>query len=188
MLISLEIISPLFRYGRARLVLTFQEELARRIVARPVNREYTRLSIMCQNWCEVDHKLRISGKSFTPRPEVDVGVVKFTPRVEPLVPGLSFDLIERTVRTVFNYRNKPLKNAAKFLFPKPIRLEMVHKLLEKADLDPDMPPWSLSIEEWGRIMNIYNQMVIDDPSLENFDHTQENKRPKRLKELFKENL
>lgn len=45
-----------------RMTLTFQKEVAERMVAPIMTKERSRLSIMCQNWCKVEHKFNISGK------------------------------------------------------------------------------------------------------------------------------
>jgi len=44
------------------MTLTFQKEVAERMVAPIMTRERSRLSVMCQNWCRVEHKFNIPGK------------------------------------------------------------------------------------------------------------------------------
>jgi len=51
-----------WRYGRVRMTLTFQKEVAERMAAPIMTRERSRLSVMCQNWCRVEHKFNIPGK------------------------------------------------------------------------------------------------------------------------------
>lgn len=46
-----------------RLTLTFQKEVAERMVAPIMSQERSRLSVMCQNWCRVEHKFNIQGKT-----------------------------------------------------------------------------------------------------------------------------
>lgn len=45
------------------------------------------------------------GRAFVPKPDVDVGVVRFTPLKKPII-ALPFDIIEKVVRCVFSYRQK----------------------------------------------------------------------------------
>lgn len=47
-----------------RMTLTFQKEVAERMVAPIMTKERSRLSIMCQNWCRVEHKFNIPGRIF----------------------------------------------------------------------------------------------------------------------------
>lgn len=46
------------------MTLTFQKEVAERMVAPIMTKERSRLSVMCQNWCRVEHKFNISGKHY----------------------------------------------------------------------------------------------------------------------------
>lgn len=50
-------------YGRVRMTLTFQKEVAERTVAEANGRQRCRLSVMCQNWCDVKHLYNIPGKT-----------------------------------------------------------------------------------------------------------------------------
>lgn len=45
------------------------------------------------------------GTAFVPKPDVDVGVVKFVPREEPLI-HRNFSLVEKVVRQTFSMRQK----------------------------------------------------------------------------------
>jgi|SRR6218665_864303 len=94
--------------GRVPLTLTFQKEVAERMVAPAMQPGRCRLSIMCQNWCHVQHRFTIPGRAFVPAPDVDVGVVHFTPRIEPVI-DLPFGLVEKLTRHVFHYRQKMCK-------------------------------------------------------------------------------
>lgn len=44
------------------MTLTFQKEVAERMVAPILSPQRCRLSVMCQNWCFVDHKFTIPGE------------------------------------------------------------------------------------------------------------------------------
>lgn len=46
------------------MTLTFQKEVAERIVAEANSRQRCRLSVMCQNWCDVKYVSTISGLYF----------------------------------------------------------------------------------------------------------------------------
>lgn len=97
--------SGLWRYGRVGLTLTFQKEVAERIVAQTSHVQRSRLSIMSQYLCHVKLKFVIPGKVFVPAPDVDVGVVSFQPLKEPRM-SVPFPIVERVVRHVFHYRQK----------------------------------------------------------------------------------
>ncbi|KAI5710922.1 hypothetical protein M8J75_012453 [Diaphorina citri] len=150
-------------YGRVPLTLTFQKEVAERMIAMEGMEQRCRLSIMCQNWCNVDHRFTIPGKAFIPKPQVDVGVVHFTPRVHPII-DLPFKLIERVVSCVFRYRQKQVYKPASLLFPKRKR-QLVVSLLERACVKPILRPYQLSVQEFGQICLAYRDMCEEMPGL-----------------------
>lgn len=107
-------------YGRTSMTLTFQKEVAERIVAPVTDKQRCRLSVMCQTWCEVEHKFTIPGKAFVPKPDVNVGVVTFYPLKYPLI-NLPFEMVEKMLRNIFNMRQKYSLRGASNLFPEDLR-------------------------------------------------------------------
>lgn len=92
-------------YGRVKLTLTFQKEVAERMIARRNHSQRSRLSIMSQYLCKVKHKFTIPGQVFVPAPKVDVAVVTFEPLKTPKI-DTPFTYVEKVVRHVFHYRQK----------------------------------------------------------------------------------
>ncbi|XP_064487202.1 dimethyladenosine transferase 1, mitochondrial-like [Ornithodoros turicata] len=152
-----------FTYGRVPMTLTFQKEVAERIVAPLMDAQRCRLSVMCQNYCHVKHKFNIPGGAFVPKPDVDVGVVKLIPREEPDI-KLPFDLVEKVCNCLFNARQKDYKNTVRNLFPTTHEKEL-NKLLQLTEIDPETKVIQLSVEEIGRICEVYNHFCIEDPEL-----------------------
>ncbi|KAF6040702.1 mtTFB1 [Bugula neritina] len=95
-------------YGRTRLTLTFQKEVGERMVADIMDKQRSRLSIMCQHLCDVKVKHIIPGKVFVPAPKVDVSVVTFTPLRMPRITQ-PYHIVEKVVRHTFHYRQKYCK-------------------------------------------------------------------------------
>ncbi|EHB11423.1 Dimethyladenosine transferase 1, mitochondrial [Heterocephalus glaber] len=94
-----------FAYGRTQMTLTFQKEVAERLVATTGSKQRSRLSVMAQYLCNVKHIFTIPGQAFVPKPEVDVGVVHFTPLIQPKIEQ-PFKLVEKVVQNVFQFRRK----------------------------------------------------------------------------------
>lgn len=97
--------SGAWAFGRTRMILTFQKEVAERLVAPPRNRQRCRLSVMAQAWTQPRLRFLIPGDAFVPKPKVDVGVVSFTPLSTPRTDH-DFKLFEKITRHVFSFPRK----------------------------------------------------------------------------------
>ncbi|CAM8930295.1 unnamed protein product [Rhodiola kirilowii] len=93
---------PAFRCA----VIMFQKEFAMRLVARPGDNLYCRLSVNIQLLARVNHLLKVGKKNFRPPPKVDSSVVRIEPRM-PL-PPVSIKEWDGLVRICFNRKNKTL--------------------------------------------------------------------------------
>lgn len=157
-----------WQYGRVPMLLTFQEEVARRLCARPTEVERTRLSAMAQNYCYVDYKFTISGKSFTPMAGVDTGVVRFTPRKQTIC-GAPFKLFEKFIRHLFHHRNHPLSYNYKTLFPRDMH-EIAFKSFDEARVNPRIFPYMISNYEIARLCDQYYEHCRKVPALAEFNY------------------
>jgi len=155
-------------YGRVPLTLTFQKEVAERIVAPIGSHQRCRLSVMCQHLCHVQHKFTIPGRAFVPKPDVDVGVVRFVPLVTPLI-QCPFPLVEKVVRTTFTSRQKYCRKNLEKLFPTPLRPVMIETLLDEANVDGNLRPFQLSVDEFNRICIVYQKICERNPALLKYD-------------------
>lgn len=158
-----------WRYGRVKMTLTFQKEVAERIVSPILRKSRCRLSVMCQNWCYVEHKLTINGSAFVPPPDVDVGVVTFEPMIKPVI-DLPFKLVEKVVRSLFHSRQKYCRRGVEVLFPPPRRNEMVDLAFKVSDIDPMSRPVMLTVGEIGRIVYAYSQIISKNPQIANYEY------------------
>lgn len=93
---------PAFRAA----VLMFQREFAMRLVARPGDDLYCRLSVNAQLLSRITHVMKVSRNSFRPPPQVESSVV----RVEPLQPPppVDFEEWDGLVRVLFLRKNKTI--------------------------------------------------------------------------------
>ncbi|KAL1919886.1 uncharacterized protein VTP21DRAFT_1818 [Calcarisporiella thermophila] len=108
---------PLFRCA----VLMFQREFALRLVAKPGDSLYCRLSVNVQLYAKVDHIMKVGKNNFRPPPQVESSVVRIEPRNPP--PPVDFAEWDGLMRIVFSRKNKTL--AANF------KSDPVLKMLEQ---------------------------------------------------------
>ncbi|XP_047201643.1 dimethyladenosine transferase 1, mitochondrial [Girardinichthys multiradiatus] len=161
-----------FAFGRTRLTLTFQKEVAERLTASTGSKQRSRLSIMAQYLCTVHQCFVIPGRAFVPKPEVDVGVVHFTPLVEPQIQR-PFKLVEKVVRNVFQFRRKHCHKGVEKLFPEACRSELTQEIMQKADVDPVLRPTELTIHHIRALTDAYAHLCTNDPSLFTYDFREE---------------
>ncbi|MCB0418141.1 MAG: ribosomal RNA small subunit methyltransferase A [Bdellovibrionaceae bacterium] len=88
-----------------RMVLTFQREFARRLVAKPTTPDYGGTSVVAQTFYELHSLGVIPPGAFYPKPEVDSEAICFEPRPDPQIDRDSF---LRLVREAFSHRRKML--------------------------------------------------------------------------------
>lgn len=155
-------------YGRTKMTLTFQKEVAERIVAPIMSSQRCRLSVIAQNYCRPEHRFNIPGTAFTPKPDVDVGVVTLTPLKYP-ISTQPFPLIEKVLRAIFNMRQKYALRGAEMLFPEDVRMECRLKLFEMADVDPQTRPFQITNLEFSRIFDAYAQLCVDFGGIRDYD-------------------
>merc|ERR1712150_422558 len=93
---------PFFRCA----VLMFQREFALRLVAKPGDKLYCRLSINTQLLARVDHLMKVGKNNFRPPPKVESSVVRIEPRNPP--PPINFKEWDGLTRIAFVRKNKTL--------------------------------------------------------------------------------
>ncbi|XP_043466548.1 probable dimethyladenosine transferase [Leptopilina heterotoma] len=98
---------PFFRCA----VLMFQREFAERLVAKPGDKVYCRLSINTQLLARVDMLMKVGKNNFRPPPKVESNVVRIEPRNPP--PPIDYREWDGLTRIAFVRKNKTLAAAFK---------------------------------------------------------------------------
>mmetsp|Transcript_14355 Transcript_14355/g.28960 ORF Transcript_14355/g.28960 Transcript_14355/m.28960 type:complete len:310 (-) Transcript_14355:221-1150(-) len=87
-------------------VLMFQREFAMRLVAKPGDPLFCRLSLNSQLLAKCSHLMKVSRNSFRPPPKVESSVVRIEPRNPP--PPVNFTEWDGLVRLCFSRKNKTI--------------------------------------------------------------------------------
>jgi 16S rRNA (adenine1518-N6/adenine1519-N6)-dimethyltransferase len=121
-----------------KLVLTFQREVAERIVAGPGTKSYGRLSVLAGWRATAQILFDIAPRAFVPAPQVTSSVVRLVPRAQPL--PCERRLLERVAEAAFGQRRKMLRQSLKSLGVD------APSLLMGADIDPTARAEDISVE------------------------------------------
>ncbi|USS40593.1 16S rRNA (adenine(1518)-N(6)/adenine(1519)-N(6))-dimethyltransferase RsmA [Thermococcus aggregans] len=107
--ISSPITFKILKHDFERAVLIYQLEFAQRMVAKPGNKNYSRLSVMVQAKANVELVERIGRGAFYPKPKVDSAVIV----MEPKSKDEQIKLNENLVKALFQHRRKLASKALK---------------------------------------------------------------------------
>lgn len=125
------------------LVLTFQREVAQRIMAAPGSKAYGRLSVLAGWRTKAQILFDIAPRAFVPAPKVTSSVVRLVPRPYPL--ACDRHLLERVTEAAFGQRRKMLRQSLRSLGVD------VPELLAAAELDPTARAEDIAVEGFAAL-------------------------------------
>jgi 16S rRNA (adenine1518-N6/adenine1519-N6)-dimethyltransferase len=141
------------RDGIESMILMFQREVARRLIAEPGTKEYGILSILINLYAIASEAMTVAGDCFYPKPRVESSVVKIVFRDLPAVQLTSDDYFLRLVKAAFSQRRKTLINNLKRWCPPGLTDRDLADALERASIDGMRRGETLSVAEFGRLSN-----------------------------------
>jgi 16S rRNA (adenine1518-N6/adenine1519-N6)-dimethyltransferase len=131
----------------SRAVLTFQLELARRLVAKPGSKTYGALTVLIQYHARVSPLLEVPKESFHPRPKVGSMVLELDfdkPYHRVAEDEAEFKIL---VKGAFAHRRKTIFNSLKGALPSPTS-ENILAALVRCDIDPRRRAETIGIDEF----------------------------------------
>lgn len=138
------------------LVLMLQKEVVERVLAPPGTSDRGFISVLVEAYCEAEKLFDVAPGAFRPPPKVWSSVIRLTfrPRINTEV--LNHDLLWETVSAGFAQKRKTILNNLRHAQG---RLQDVLKrnggasiVLCKANVDLQRRAETLTLEEWGRIV------------------------------------
>ena len=111
-------------------VFLLQEEVARRLVARPGSRSYGLLSVLLQAYYELRYCFSLPPSAFSPRPKVHSGLLQLRRHSETSL-SCRHTAFVQVVKQAFSQRRKMLRNALSQLpidIPKPLSAARAEQL------------------------------------------------------------
>ncbi|WWO97015.1 MAG: 16S rRNA (adenine(1518)-N(6)/adenine(1519)-N(6))-dimethyltransferase RsmA [Candidatus Dasytiphilus stammeri] len=104
--------------------LMLQKEVVNRIIAVPGSKEYGRLSVMTQYYCQANYLFEINPKSFRPIPKVNSALLNLVPYKVLPHEVKNFQILSFITQRAFSQRRKILRNSLRDL----VTIEILHKL------------------------------------------------------------
>ena len=124
-----------------------QKELVTRLVAAPNSKDYGRLSVMAQYYCQIIPVLEVPPTSFKPAPKVDSAVVKLIPYKQKPYLVNDIKILSRITTEAFNQRRKTIRNRLGNLFT----AEQIGEL----GIDPNLRAENLTVEQYCLLANTW---------------------------------
>ena len=129
------------RHAIQDMLFMLQREVVERLVAAPGGKDYGRLSVMVQWYCDIERVLNVGAGAFRPPPKVESAVVRLRPRA----PRMAVDeaRFARIVQAAFATRRKTLRNS--------LRDYVTPETMQRIGIDPMRRAETLSLEEFARL-------------------------------------
>lgn len=146
--ISTPVIFYLLRHAEWIKDMTFmlQLEVVNRLAAGTGEKNYGRLGLMAQYYCQVQHLFNVPSAAFTPKPKVSSAIVRLTPHPTMPVVASNVETLQNVIRTAFTQRRKTLRNSMKNLVPE--------EQLAALGLDLSLRPENLSLEDYVKLSEL----------------------------------
>lgn len=128
--------------GIADMHFMLQKEVVDRLCAAPGDKEYGRLGVMAQYYCDMQPLFEVPPESFYPPPKVMSAVVRLVPHAIAPV-EVSVEALAAVVGAAFGQRRKTLRNALGAL--------LTEAAIRAADVDPGERAENLSLADYARL-------------------------------------
>lgn len=127
-----------------------QKEVVDRITAEVNTKNYGRLSVMMQYYCQTDYLLTVPNGAFNPPPKVTSAVFRLTPYQDKPIVAHDEKNFALVVRETFNHRRKTLRA----IFKKSAILPVINEQqLISFGLNPMARPETLTIADFVQLSN-----------------------------------
>jgi 16S rRNA (adenine1518-N6/adenine1519-N6)-dimethyltransferase len=127
-------------------VIMIQKEVAERLLAKPNNKDYGKLTVLLQTFFDIEKVVDVSPHCFYPKPKVWSSVIKLTPKANQ--PNLNKKLYWEIIKNAFSQRRKQLGNTLK-----------QYPLIIESDIFPQYKtkrPENLTVKDFITLHNIIN--------------------------------
>ncbi len=125
-----------------------QKEVALRIVARPGETNYGRLSVMLQYQCECHYLLDVAPDCFKPPPKVHSAVIRLVPYSNPQHDVGDYGHFSRIVQAASSQRRKTISNSLKSVLDR--------ETIIACEIDPGLRAENLGVADFAKLSRTFN--------------------------------
>ena len=141
--ISSPIIFKFLKYNYwETMTIMVQKEVAERITSNNNTKNFSRISVMCQTFCDIKYNINVSRNSFYPKPKVDSAIIT----LKKIKRNIEINDFSEFIKKAFSQRRKTLKNNLK----KHIKLEKIKEYGQKR-------PQELTVQDY---IKLYEKIYI----------------------------
>lgn len=150
--IVLRLVEERRRFSSA--VVMLQDEVARRITAKPGTRDYGILTVLVQLYAEAERCFGVSRRSFAPPPNVASAVLSLRFSRDARFPVRDTELLRTIVRIVFQQRRKMIRSTlSRALVAVGVAGGELASVLEAAEIEPTARPEQISVAQFAALSN-----------------------------------
>lgn len=133
------------------IVITVQKEVARRIAAKPGNKDYGILSCLVQFHTQPRVMFEINKTKFYPQPEVDSALVRMKVLEKPAVIVNDEEKFLKIIKAAFSHRRKTLLNSLYDSLD--LEKKDIKNILQKCGIDPERRAETLDLNDFAALAN-----------------------------------
>ena len=149
-----------FRPVIINFMLMLQKEIVQRLVSVPNNKIYGVPSVILQMFASVEKIFDVPSTCFYPQPKVESSMIKGTFRDKPLVPLRDEMFFTGLAKAAFAQRRKMLiNNLKKSKLLTGVEEGKIRQVLSNAGIDGQRRGETLSVEEFGKLSNLFLEAI-----------------------------
>ena len=156
--ISTQILAKIIKFKNLypqieKIILMFQKEVAERILAKPNNKNYSRITILTNLKLDIDNNFKVSKESFFPMPKIDSKVVVFKPKKKIKYKIKNIDNLEKITQIFFSGKRKMINKPFSKIF------RNYEEVATSLNIDLNKRPSELSYENYYQITEKYEKII-----------------------------
>jgi 16S rRNA (adenine1518-N6/adenine1519-N6)-dimethyltransferase len=134
-----------------------QYEVAQRLVAKAGDKNYSRVSLLIDYYCDAELILApIPADAFYPPPEVRSAIVSMTLRRSPVATCQNRQLMRQLVAAGFRQRRKMLRNSLSFM---KLPQQVIDSVFKELSIDPQVRAERLSVTQFAMLADAFSERL-----------------------------